>query len=565
MRKIKGFSLLEVIIVLVIISIILISIFGVFKYVLNNKVAYYVYNFYNELQYINKAIEKNLRKDNEAYKDQLFTVILKEIDAKKYCSAIVESVNTIDKVDCNNSSSNITLQDKLNKDVEYNCSRIWYIKIDEDGSVAGLTPDEQYPNCSDITSLADALTCNATPTSIISDSAINNTTYTYTYVCNKENNLEEDNTNPLTSFNVDTKPNVEGSIKTANNINLEFLSFDNSQTLNVNYNLNAELYQDHICPAFDAHDYNCGYSNERWYSPYYTPAAGGGNGNHFIKYLSATVSKSNNQCQYKGLGAQFKFILRYGSSIKDYTGYYSKDGAIRSYPRIISSCVDRLTAAKVRKDTTELASPEYLTQKYYEIRSDNNKGNYTLSSWHKIYYSYSEAVKQYYNKYYTKWNNFFTNYGAAKQEIAAINGGIYSEGSVQAEISGEVNTKHFIYAAIDKDFSKAEMNKDIFVFEQYGDKIIPVGYLANNNNSPLKFNVYTRDSQDHHVSKVAGNLTYCDAMSYVGGKVSEYCGCTDEKGAAVTKFEKNEEKCGTLGCDLRAARPNFNSIWLPSK
>ena len=76
MRKIKGFSLLEVIIVLVIISIILISIFGVFKYVLNNKVAYYVYNFYNELQYINKAIEKNLRKDNEAYKDQLFTVIL---------------------------------------------------------------------------------------------------------------------------------------------------------------------------------------------------------------------------------------------------------------------------------------------------------------------------------------------------------------------------------------------------------------------------------------------------------------------------------------------------------
>ena len=97
MRKIKGFSLLEVIIVLVIISIILISIFGVFKYVLNNKVAYYVYNFYNELQYINKAIEKNLRKDNEAYKDQLFTVILKEIDAKKYMETFYINYKTQNK------------------------------------------------------------------------------------------------------------------------------------------------------------------------------------------------------------------------------------------------------------------------------------------------------------------------------------------------------------------------------------------------------------------------------------------------------------------------------------
>ena len=557
MRKIKGFSLLEVIIVLVIISIILISIFGVFKYVLNNKVAYYVYNFYNELQYINKAIEKNLRKDNEAYKDQLFTVILKEIDAKKYCSAIVDSVNTIDKVDCNNSSSNITLQDKLNKDVEYNCSRIWYIKIDEDGSVAGLTPDEQYPNCSDITSLADALTCNATPTSIISDSAINNTTYTYTYVCNKENNLEEDNTNPLTSFNVDTKPNVEGSIKTANNINLEFLSFDNSQTLNVNYNLNAELYQDHICPAFDAHDYNCSQMNNGVHSSV---------SSWFNSYLTPTLTKTNNQCKYNNIGAKYLVRLSYNGTNPWNESYTCSNTKL--YPEDTVSCVNRINAAKIRKDTNQLQSDEFQSScltKEYKGSHLNLRGQFTLKSFHKIYYSYSEAVKQYYNKYYTKWNNFFTNYGAAKQEIKPINGGIYSEGSVQAEISGEVNTKHFIYAAIDKDFSKAEMNKDIFVFEQYGDKIIPVGYLANNNNSPLKFNVYTRDSQDHHVSKVAGNLTYCDAMSYVGGKVSEYCGCTDEKGAAVTKFEKNEEKCGTLGCDLRAARPNFNSIWLPSK
>ena len=570
MRKIKGFSLSEVIIVLVIISIILISIFGVFKYVLNNKVAYYVYNFYNELQYINKALEKNLRKNNQEYKDQLFTSILQKINAEEYCSAIADSINTIDKVDCKSSSNNGTFQEKLNKDVEYNCSRIWDIKIDDNGLVAGLTPDQQYSNCQDITSLADALNCNATPTSIISDAVINNTKYTYTYVCTKEKKVEEENTESLLSFNVDSKLGIAGNIKTANNINLAFLSFDNAQTLNVKYNLNTTLSQDHICPAFDTHSYNCSYSNESWNSDYWNSYSGGGN-THFLNYITPTLTKKNNQCVYNKLGAKFKFKLcayRGRNYVCwDDSNYYSDDGNTRSYPDNISSCNERLMAARVRKDTNKLTSNKYTTQKRtgeFSNKCKNIRGNFWLKSNHKIVYSYDDTVKQYYDKYYKKWNNFFTNYGVAQQERIAINGVTYLEGSVESKISENVNTKHFIYAAIDKDFSKAEMKKDIFVFEQYGDKIIPVGYLANDKNSPLKFNVYTRSAQTGHLSRVARDITYCEAMSYVGGKVSEYCGCKDGKGNIVTEFEKHDS-CGTLGCDLRAVKPNFKSVWLPSK
>ena len=111
------------------------------------------------------------------------------------------------------------------------------------------------------------------------------------------------------------------------------------------------------------------------------------------------------------------------------------------------------------------------------------------------------------------------------------------------------------------------MKKNIFVFQQFKNKIIPVGYLANDRNSPLKFNVYTRATkkEGYPIVRIGErNMTYCEAMSYVGGKVSEYCGCKDVNGNIVTEFEESTE-CGTLGCDLRAVRPNFKSVWLPNK
>lgn len=98
------------------------------------------------------------------------------------------------------------------------------------------------------------------------------------------------------------------------------------------------------------------------------------------------------------------------------------------------------------------------------------------------------------NTYKTKWNKFFQTTGLAKQTMASIES-TSSEPEIPSEISDfqypsdvSVSTTlpphHFIYAAIDTPFDKGEMNKNIFAFEQFGDKIIPVGYLANNANSP---------------------------------------------------------------------------------
>ena len=147
--------------------------------------------------------------------------------------------------------------------------------------------------------------------------------------------------------------------------------------------------------------------------------------------------------------------------------------------------------------------------------------------------------------YYTKWNNFFTKVGktgTARQTIAALSGTNISEGSETYNVtsfqypqnlsSGSKYPNHFIYVGIDTPFSKGEIGKNIFAFEQFGDKIIPVGYLANNANTPLKFDIITRNPETFKIEKVNYKngtekrpLTYCEAMTYLGEEFSGYCGC----------------------------------------
>ena len=170
------------------------------------------------------------------------------------------------------------------------------------------------------------------------------------------------------------------------------------------------------------------------------------------------------------------------------------------------------------------------------------------------------------NTYKTKWNKFFQTTGLAKQTMASIES-TSSEPEIPSEISDfqypsdvSVSTTlpphHFIYAAIDTPFDKGEMNKNIFVFEQFGDKIIPVGFLANNANSPLKFNVITRNPQTFKIEKVNNDaLTFCEAMEYTGDKFSQYCGCKDGNNNVVTQFEKNAACNNSFGCKIKPIRP----------
>lgn len=100
------------------------------------------------------------------------------------------------------------------------------------------------------------------------------------------------------------------------------------------------------------------------------------------------------------------------------------------------------------------------------------------------------------------------------------------------------------------------MNKNIFVFEQFGNKIIPVGYLANNENSPLKFDVITRKPQTFKIEKINNSpLTFCQAMKYTSDKFSQYCGCKDENNNLVTQFNKIEACNNNFGCMIKPIQP----------
>ena len=151
-------------------------------------------------------------------------------------------------------------------------------------------------------------------------------------------------------------------------------------------------------------------------------------------------------------------------------------------------------------------------------------------------------------KYYTKWNNFFKNTykktGTARKTISALSGsnideGKYEENNYTTTFKYPQNLtteskylNHIIYVSINTPFSKGENGKNIFAFEQFGDKIIPVGFLANDANSPLKFDVITRNPKTFKIEKVnyyngteKRPLTFCEAMSYTGEEFSQYCGC----------------------------------------
>ncbi|UKI42013.1 MAG: hypothetical protein L6V95_03130 [Candidatus Melainabacteria bacterium] len=107
------------------------------------------------------------------------------------------------------------------------------------------------------------------------------------------------------------------------------------------------------------------------------------------------------------------------------------------------------------------------------------------------------------------------------------------------------------------------MGKNIFVFEQFGSKIIPVGYLANNQNTPLKFDVITRNPETFKIEKVNYKngmekrpLTFCEAMKYTGEKFSQYCGCKDANGKIVTQYTKIATCDNKFGCIIRPVQPS---------
>lgn len=228
------------------------------------------------------------------------------------------------------------------------------------------------------------------------------------------------------------------------------------------------------------------------------------------------------------------------------------------------------------------------------------KGKTSLDSYLTFDTNIILSIDDYYknaNIYYKKWYNFLKTYEKyISSDIVELGipvaGNIpsYFKGSADSVYSFNIKTSekeletknidsivldtytlgttnnaynYFIYTSIDTPFSKGVMNKDIFVFEQYNDKIIPVGYLANNKNSPLKFDVITRNPRTKIIEKVnkEGGLTYCEAMEYTGEQFSRYCGCKDKDGNIVTQYKvlKERTQCENIfGCMIKPIKPDLN-------
>ena len=173
---------------------------------------------------------------------------------------------------------------------------------------------------------------------------------------------------------------------------------------------------------------------------------------------------------------------------------------------------------------------------------------------------YPDSIE--YNEKSSGRNGFYTEYHPINAFTNYINKSFIEE----REEYPYDKTHIIIYAAIDTTFKLGKMNEDIFAFEQFGKKIIPIGYLANNTNSPLKFDVIARNLETSKIEKVnykEGSqkraLTFCEAMKYTGSKFSQYCGCKDEDNNIVKQYPIHQDCNNKFGCIIRPVKPNVNA------
>lgn len=577
----KGFTLIEITIVLIIISLILISMFKVFRYVTDKKVPYYVYNLYNELQFINKSVDVDIDKLGKS---------LESLEPEEHCSLLYNRLNNIGSSNCSNVKTKQLNSSSDNIVYKYDCTRTINLSVNENGGMSSdKDPDikkakddgTEWSSCSSYDSLylqgRRQCTFNVQNVDPGLKSPFTNKEDNAAYSCAYKGKTGGDATIYDTVKLEDEKTllSLNESFRSSNNIGFAFLTtyIDPPKFEKDEYKFKANITRCEICPDNDAISSSTktvGINNYNMGNYFYLSAkVQGSSGQTYAGHLKSKNNKNDD------LGTVLNSLYsQYAYGARGICGKTVSTSTLNGQFPTLGNKDCGSWMAKYEQYESNIANMlKHKEEKCWIWHNQNNTTGITCS---QRQYARSTCIQNATRlesliKEYDKWSKYFKNNGistraneAKYKKTGFLEGTYTSDPAREISNSNKRYLNHFIYVAIDKDFDKATINQNLFVFEQYGDKIIPVGYLANDKNSPLKFNVYTRDSQHHHVSKVAGNLTYCEAMSYVGGKVSEYCGCKDVNGNIVTEFEESTE-CGTLGCDLRAVRPNFKSVWLPRK
>lgn len=507
--------------------------------------------------------------------------VLKQTDAKSYCNAFSKDLNLIGNADCENSSRDQNAVTSQTKEINYNCSRTYNFVVNDDGTYSEIMSpklEEASTTCEENSDFSlDNIICKASPKVSIEGLLIDNTKNMYAYSCTKINDGENDE--PLeesenlseneNAFDIDMKPqNFGNSLKTTNNIHLNFVTFTSpNDKYKPIYNFTTKLNQEAICPL-PPENYTvplCNFKNDEycWDDP----------GPMILKEIRNSVStyydKSTNQCRTSG-----KIVYKMSTDCiigsRGYNFSQKKDMsfslATSQLPQIGTTCQNYI----------DYAYENFNNPKGDTVSKTIDAGNITMKNkcvthtWDSLkrgpmlWYQFNNNQVNYLSNYYTKWNNFFTkNPDIPKETKAAIDIEGQNEGVIENLEAYEIENEnkensylaHFIYASIDTPFSEAQIGKNLFVFEQFKDKIIPVGYLANNANTPLKFNVITRDPQTMKIKTLNSKpLTYCEAMKYTGQDFSQYCNCKDESGKVVTKYDIDASCNNNFGCMIKAVR-----------
>lgn len=558
-RKSKAFTLAEIIIVMMLIAFLWTCVVKVINKNMENKVKVYLFNIYNELQYAGKATDKTLSKNkNESIQD-----ILLETNAINYCDAFVSNINSSNAVDCVQGTSEFMVKKDVKPNIlnTFTCTRTYKYKVNSNGGV-----NETYsPTKSDY--VRDISPYSKNYQNLLTESAKTGNKY---YSCSKETTYlpkdEDQDQDEAGEFKLEQRITNQAFVS-SNNVSFYFITtksyVDNNYSEQDVYNYVANVYQDAICDAAPTGSSSSAdaYKKLFIYNPYMSAKSVYGQGNiGNVKFGSASSSnvgifkaqKGVKSCGYSWETIQTKIPTNLYNSdrCKTFFNLYTNYGNNKCCVFAFNNEGDSIGGHK------DIGCWEAICQsKIPCVQMPVKIGND---------YASQDQIANFYNK----WNNYFkNNFNSKVFYNSGTNLTNANEGTEEktVKINGDSSLtypNHFIYVAIDNAFKYGTYGKDVFAFEHFGSKIIPVGILANDKNSPLKFNVITRDLYTKKIERLNKEpLNFCEAMKYTGEKFSQYCACKDDGGNIVTQYNDNNVKAECLkgfGCAIRPINPSIS-------
>ncbi len=557
-RKLKGFTLAELILVMVLIAFLWTFAVKVINKNMENKVKVYIYNIYNELQYAGKEVNKKLLiNKNENLND-----ILLKTNAINYCDAFVSNTNTYNAIDCVQGTSEFMVKKDVNPDIvnKYTCKRSYKYNVSADG----FAQETYEPTKSEF--IRDVSPYAGVYQELINDSAKSGNKY---YSCTKTTEeIPKGDETEAAEFNLDQRLTNQAFVS-SNNVSFYFITtsslIDDSYTETDVYNYSADVYQDAICNVAST-----GSSNSDSYKKLFI----------FNTYNAA-----------KRVYGDDIYSVKFGSATENNVGIFLAQRNVSSCGEAWANIKKKIPADLYNKDrcktffnlfeqygNKQCCVYAYTNEGDKVWRASNTGGYWQSIGCHKAIcqtqipcVQMPSAVKDPNasdaNNFYIKWKKYFETYFSNnifhKDSVILTN---VNEGTENKKIkdyngvSSLTYPNHFIYVAIDNSFRYGTYGKDVFAFEHFGSKIIPVGVLAYQEDSPLKFNVITRDNITKKLERLNKEpVNFCEAMKYTGEKFSPYCECKDDSGNLVTQYINNvNPKClKTFGCTLRPVNPSI--------